>query len=316
LTLGALLGLVGILLVVAGAVFGVRPLLFRSGSMAPTIDTGDLAIARSVPAADLRAGDIVSVVDAEGQRVTHRLVSAAGQGAARQLKLKGDANRTPDAEVYTVARADKVLFDLPRVGNVVSAATSRAGVFVLGLYVALLLFLVLGGRGGDPAPPGPRTGRPKARRKARRRRAGVASLTRTASVATAAGLLAWAGPASAAPWTDSVPLTGTTFAAGSLGTPTISCTGGGLLSSPTISWPTPSGSPPASYLITYANGANVQTATTTGNSWQLPSGVLSLLATYTINVQSVLHSWQSPASNTKQIQVTNVLFLGVAASCV
>ena len=45
------------------------------GSMSPTIETGALAWAQQVPAADLEVGDVVMVHTAEGDRVTHRIVA-------------------------------------------------------------------------------------------------------------------------------------------------------------------------------------------------------------------------------------------------
>ena len=141
LTGGAMLGVLCILATVAGYGFGITPLVFRSGSMSPAIHTGDLAVARTVDASSLEAGDIVSVLDAEGQRVTHRVRSVSGKGDTRQLLLQGDANPVPDAEVYTVAQAQRVLFDIPKAGYVVEAASGQRGVFVLGAYVTAMLVL-------------------------------------------------------------------------------------------------------------------------------------------------------------------------------
>ena len=56
LTVGAVLGVVCLLLAAGSALFGLRPLVFRSGSMSPTIDTGALGLAREVDAARLRGG--------------------------------------------------------------------------------------------------------------------------------------------------------------------------------------------------------------------------------------------------------------------
>lgn len=67
LTLGALAGLASIVFFVAGLAFNITPLIFKSGSMSPTIDTGALAFARTVPASEVQAGDIVSVYDSKGR---------------------------------------------------------------------------------------------------------------------------------------------------------------------------------------------------------------------------------------------------------
>ena len=203
LTLGAVLGVVCILATTASAVFGVKPLVFRSGSMSPAISTGDLAIAREVDASQLERGDIVSVVNAAGSRVTHRLVASTERDGATQLVLKGDANKTADAEVYTATRAQKVLFDVPKAGYVVNAAASPGGVFVLGVFVASMVAVILRRprrrrRGG----PGSGDGR---RRGGARRRASTTSrsVARCAVSVASIGVLAIASPAAAA-WTDAV----------------------------------------------------------------------------------------------------------------
>ncbi|NLG47963.1 MAG: signal peptidase I, partial [Gordonia sp.] len=59
LNVGAVLGLMCIVAAIASMLFGITPLVFRSGSMSPEIPTGSLAIARTVDAQDLRVGDVV-----------------------------------------------------------------------------------------------------------------------------------------------------------------------------------------------------------------------------------------------------------------
>lgn len=152
LTVGAVIGSLCVVAAIACAVLDVRPLVFRSGSMSPSIETGALAFAKNVPADDLAKGDVVSVTTSSGERVTHRIVSV-GQSTSgeRPLQLKGDANKNPDAELYRVASADRVLFDVPFIGYGVSFLRSGAGLFLLGLLAAGLLLVVVrpGGSGGE-----------------------------------------------------------------------------------------------------------------------------------------------------------------------
>ncbi len=152
LSVGALLGVLCIVLAVASTAFDVRPLVFRSGSMAPAIDTGALAISRTVDAADLRAGDIVSVEDDEGVRVTHRIVTIKQQGSSATLVLKGDDNEVADAEPYVVSSAERVLFDVPRAGYVVSWLSGPFGLIALGIYLAFLASVIFGRRDGSGKP--------------------------------------------------------------------------------------------------------------------------------------------------------------------
>ena len=67
----------------------------------------------------------MSVVNEAGVRVTHRLVDMErGDAGAARLTLQGDANAEPDAEVYEVTDAERVVFSVPRLGHVVAAASS------------------------------------------------------------------------------------------------------------------------------------------------------------------------------------------------
>lgn len=149
---GAIIGVFCLVLTVLGALFDVRPVVFRSGSMEPTIGTGALAFTRTVPAADLEVGDVVTVRTAEGVRVTHRIRSISPNGEQVTLVLKGDANEVVDADPYVVSTADRVLFSMPRAGYVVDALGSRTATFAGGILVGLLLVTAFGRRRRDETP--------------------------------------------------------------------------------------------------------------------------------------------------------------------
>ena len=109
LTIGAVAGLICVLAAAASMLFGIKPLVFRSGSMSPEITTGSLALARTVPATDLSVGDIVSVVNGQGTRITHRVYELDQQaGNSVTVTLKGDANAKPDVEPYFITEADRI----------------------------------------------------------------------------------------------------------------------------------------------------------------------------------------------------------------
>lgn len=141
LTLGAGLGILCLLLAIAGPAWGIRLLVFQSGSMAPTVDTGGVALTRAVPADELAVGDIVSVSTSAGQRVTHRVVGIDDAEGLTSLTLQGDANPTPDAETYPVTEADRVLVHVDGLGFVVDALASPYAVFLAGALVGGLLLM-------------------------------------------------------------------------------------------------------------------------------------------------------------------------------
>lgn len=135
LTVLAVLGLVVTGLTVAASVVGLRPLVVRSGSMEPMIQTGGMVLVRAVPAADVRVGDVVAVQRPDGIRVTHRVLSARLEGARVVLQLKGDANDAPDPDPVAVTGAGRVVWAVPLVGRLSTELTSARGGFVLGCLV-------------------------------------------------------------------------------------------------------------------------------------------------------------------------------------
>lgn len=139
LTVAALAGVTTVVVIVVCAAMQVRPLVFMSGSMRPTIDAGALAFAQRTPIDELRPGDIVSVVTDEGSRVTHRLVAIDRTGVAPALRLKGDANPIEDRDAYIVPSADRVLFSVPHLGRGMAFISSQWGLFLLGVGVTGLL---------------------------------------------------------------------------------------------------------------------------------------------------------------------------------
>ena len=155
LWIGAGLGLLSLLAGVAVTFFGFTFLIFRSGSMGPEIPTGSLALARTTPAAELAAGDVVSVVAANGDRITHRLVSSTLRGDEASLILQGDANGTPDEEIYQVTQAERSLASVPFAGYVVTVLLTPAGLVAVGCLSGMFFLLGFGSRNDDDSPQPP-----------------------------------------------------------------------------------------------------------------------------------------------------------------
>lgn len=109
---------------------GFRTYSILSGSMEPEINTGDLAIVKSVDAEDVKVGDIITF-KYEGKVVTHRVVEKNEEG----FITKGDNNNTNDTEI--VRGKDligKVLFHMPFLGYVtvfLSKPIAISGLMVL-----------------------------------------------------------------------------------------------------------------------------------------------------------------------------------------
>lgn len=213
LWVGACLGGLCLLWAAATHVLGLTPLVFTSGSMAPQIAAGDLALAESTPARTVAVGDVVSVVNAAGVRVTHRVVDVDPVDATSVvLSLKGDANARPDAEAYTVDEVERVVISVPAAGHVVAAVGTPAGRFAAGAGLGLCLVLLVPWRRG--APEGSRAGAHRRAHPHRARRS-VSSAGRGAAVLVAVALAAASSSRAeptAASFTDGGTLTSTSTA--------------------------------------------------------------------------------------------------------
>lgn len=149
LTVGAALGTLCLLVTLVAPLLGVRPLIFLSGSMSPTIPAGSLGLARITDARDLEVGDIVTV-PSDGSMVTHRVVEITHSGDKATLLLKGDGNKVADAQAYEVTSVPRTFLSVPGLGRAVAWFTHPPGIYVLAGWVALALGSARRRR-GDPA---------------------------------------------------------------------------------------------------------------------------------------------------------------------
>jgi signal peptidase I len=139
----AVIGILMASVTVFAATTGLRPLVVRSGSMEPTIHTGSMVLVRSIPARDIRVGDVVAVDRPDGTRVTHRVVSVVHNGRHAELVLKGDANPDNDPAPVVVTRGGRLVLSVPWLGRVGAFLTSAKGGFALGWLVAAVMLAVL-----------------------------------------------------------------------------------------------------------------------------------------------------------------------------
>jgi signal peptidase I len=152
LNTGAILGSLCLLMTLAALLFGLKPLVFASGSMGPGIPTGSLGVAVPTTVKDIAVGDVVSLVTSGEVRVTHRVVEKTDAG----LILKGDANPVADLQPYAVDSADKLLASVPVLGYVVTWLSQPWAYFLGGLLCAYLLYIAYSTReGGVKGPKGP-----------------------------------------------------------------------------------------------------------------------------------------------------------------
>jgi len=140
LTLASIGGVVCILLVIAAAVFHVSLIMFKTGSMSPTIPAGSLAVVREIPAEDARVGDVVTIARPGELPITHRVTSVSPlEGGLTSITMKGDANKFEDPAPYTVDSVRIVLASVPALANAVIAVSHPVALGSITLGAALLV---------------------------------------------------------------------------------------------------------------------------------------------------------------------------------
>lgn len=134
----AALGALCLALTATALALGARPIVVRTGSMAPGLPVGTVALVRPQPAATAGVGDVVAVVRADGRRILHRVwkTRPAGSGA-RTLVLRGDRNRTADPAV-TVGTVERPLLVLPAAGRPLTWLGGRWVQYWLGVATGAL----------------------------------------------------------------------------------------------------------------------------------------------------------------------------------
>lgn len=146
------------------AVTGATIIVFRTGSMSPTMPQGALAISLPAHAQDVRVGDVITLQRAgETLPVTHRVIEigpvaprasneadirAAAPGGeapdllhadARQALLQGDANQTSDPQPYAFTETRKTVVAIPYFGSVIMMLQSPIGMGSLVILVGALV---------------------------------------------------------------------------------------------------------------------------------------------------------------------------------
>ena len=136
----AVLGVVCIIAVICAYAFNITLIMFRTGSMTPTIPTSSLAIVQKLPASEVKVGD-VTTIDRPGQLpVTHRItaIEPAGDGMY-SIRMKGDANDAEDPAPYVVDTVRKVHWSIPGLGYIVAKAQNPKVMAVTTLSMAVLV---------------------------------------------------------------------------------------------------------------------------------------------------------------------------------
>lgn len=149
LNIAAAGGAVCIVAVLCAVLFNITLIMFKTGSMAPAIPAGSLAVVRAVPASDITVGDVVTVDRPGKLPITHRVQTVQpGEGPTRTITMKGDANAQDDPEPYVVDQVRVVLWSAPGLAYPLAATATPAVLGAITVAVSALVTWVLWPRRG------------------------------------------------------------------------------------------------------------------------------------------------------------------------
>ena len=141
LWLAAAAGALCIVLVILAQTMGITLMMFSTGSMAPTIPAGSVAVVQQTPASQIEVGDVVTVDRPEQLPVTHRVTSVepGSSAAERTITMRGDANEQDDPHPYVVSNVRTVLWSAPGVAPLIVQLGSPLVLGGITLGAALLV---------------------------------------------------------------------------------------------------------------------------------------------------------------------------------
>ena len=126
---------------------GYKPVAVYSGSMVPTLRVGSLAVDRSVPSQNVRAGDVITFADpyVSGRLVTHRVARIFHTKRGRAFRTKGDANERRDPwTVRLPGHVGRTAFSIPYAGYALwylHTREVRSGLIVIAALLLLTTML-------------------------------------------------------------------------------------------------------------------------------------------------------------------------------
>jgi len=118
-------------------IFGFKPFIVLSGSMEPTIKTGDIAIIKNAKKEVLKEGDIIAFRSGTSV-VTHRIIEIKED----KFITKGDNNNTEDRFPVEYKDIEGVFIKrIPKLGNFAMFLQTTLGVIVF-ISIPFVLFIL------------------------------------------------------------------------------------------------------------------------------------------------------------------------------
>lgn len=125
-------------------IIGMDVFVVQSGSMEPAYRVGSLVYVRSVDAATLQTGDVITFRMGNGVRGTHRIIEVLDENGSLTFRTKGDANAYADNKPVSPAEIiGKVRFTIPYLGFLVAYIQQPPGTYITISVVAVLVLLMI-----------------------------------------------------------------------------------------------------------------------------------------------------------------------------
>ncbi len=123
---------------------GVMPLIVLTDSMHPQIQMGDLIFCKTIDAAEVEVGDVISFFDPAGNGtavVTHQVIEIVEEEGVRSFRTKGINNNTEDRKLVPAESvfAEYSGIRIPGAGNAALFMQSTTGLLVCVVLPIILL---------------------------------------------------------------------------------------------------------------------------------------------------------------------------------
>lgn len=135
------LGCAAMLAFCAARAAGYETFTVLSGSMEPTISTGDLVVDARIAVMDARIGDVITFPEPHTRRlITHRLMHKRISRGWARMRTQGDANNAPERwSIPADGQIGRVVMGVPKGGYVATFVKKRGTQLLLVVIPAVLL---------------------------------------------------------------------------------------------------------------------------------------------------------------------------------
>lgn len=127
------------------SILGYHVYYIASGSMEPTIKTGEVIVGKEVDIENLEIGDIVTFNGTKGQLngkvVTHRIVDIYVEDNQTYVVTKGDAIGDEDDPILATDIISVMKFKIPLAGLLIRLISNKFGFFFIILIPLCIIFV-------------------------------------------------------------------------------------------------------------------------------------------------------------------------------